>query len=81
MASRIGDTQTSVAPSISGRMPGLITGPSAWSTNRNFAAISPPMASAAPRTPAITASIMNGSWVRHRDAPTSRMIWVSVRRV
>ena len=27
MASRIGDTQTSVAPSISGRIPDLITGP------------------------------------------------------
>ena len=39
------------------------------------------MASTAPTTPAITASSMNGSWVRQREAPTSRMIDVSVRLV
>ena len=49
--------------------------------NQTLAATSPATARIAPTTPATTASTMNGSCVRHREAPTSRMISVSVRRV
>src|SRR6266498_2040586 len=61
-------------------VPDLIGSASARSTNMTFANSSPIVARRPPIRPATAASRMNGSWVYHRDAPTSRMIEVSVRR-
>src|SRR5690348_9046112 len=50
-------------------------------TYRNFAAIRPTSASTAPARPASAASSTNGSCVYQREAPTSRMMPVSTRRL
>src|SRR5215470_17857803 len=61
-------------------VPDRIGSASARSTNSTLDPSNPIEASTAPTKPASAASRMNGSWVYHRDAPTSRMIEVSVRR-
>src|SRR5689334_9706112 len=67
--------------SIGGTMPDRIGSASVLSTNRNFAAIRPTSASTAPARPASAASSTNGSCVYQREAPTSRMMPVSTRRL
>src|SRR4051794_41196852 len=58
--------------STGGMIPALIGPASVLSTKRTLVRISPPTASSAPISPATEASRMNGSWVYHREAPTSR---------
>src|SRR6476469_4142203 len=62
-------------------IPALMGPARVWSTNSTLVSTSPTTASSPPIRPATAASRMNGSWVYQREAPTNRMMLVSLRRL